>query len=158
MKGRNRLPLALSATLGTAGIACAGDDQPITAEEIAVRNAGGPGEMEFDRYEPRRNAPIGQHGPRGRQTLHRLCCSHDLQRVEALSGPQGTLRAAVHLRGECGGNGLRRQDQLPGKPIVKLRRVIPLRCDDLRARSSRFSPSVVRTPEGQANPHQRRVP
>jgi hypothetical protein len=100
MKGRNQLPLALSATPGTAGIACADDDQPIAAEEIAVRNAGGPGEMEFDRYVLRRN---------------------------------------------------------PRKPIVKLRRVIPLRCDDLRARSH-SSPPAVRTPEGQSNPHQRTAP
>jgi RNA polymerase sigma factor (sigma-70 family) len=53
MKGRNQLPLALSATLGTAGIACGDEAQPIAAE---------------------------------RQNLHGLC-SHDLQRVEALSGP-----------------------------------------------------------------------
>jgi RNA polymerase sigma factor (sigma-70 family) len=78
MKGRNQLPLALSGPLGTAGIACAGNDQPIRR---------------------RRD----------------------------------------------------RQDQLPGTPIVKLRRVISLRCDDLRARS-RSSPPAVRTPEGPSRP------
>jgi hypothetical protein len=38
MKGRNQLPFALSGTLGTAGIACADDDQPIAAEEIGRIN------------------------------------------------------------------------------------------------------------------------
>jgi hypothetical protein len=66
MKGSNQLPLALSAALGIAGIACVDDDQLIAAEEIAVPNAGAPGETEFDRYVPRWDAPIGQIGPHQR--------------------------------------------------------------------------------------------
>jgi hypothetical protein len=50
-----------------------------------------------------------------------------------------------------------RNQQLPGKPIVKFRRVMPLLCDDLRARSH-SSPPAIRAPEGQAKPHQRTIP
>src|ERR1700733_2669360 len=161
MKGRNHLPLALAATLGTVGIACAADEQSSAAPsdqltevmvtatrqsttvqttpisitalteeqiasrgivdvdslvssvpQIAVRNAGGPGEMEFEirglNSQGGNSGMVGMYlgeiplstnlgSQLGRTSMDPGV--YDLQRVEVLSGPQGTLYGSSSMGG-----------------------------------------------------------